>query len=269
MKIKNCFALALLLSSGTAFSADKIILRNPVIEFIDGASFGINGEVIGFMLKVRHKVLALIETTEATPTLSDNPTVDELITILRELEAAAQKLADYTHRSNKAILDHKPVSAALTADEIKEYTHLQEIFSLELLAEIENIIINSKNQRSPDENKELMDAKQNCLKSSRLYFHEIVEPFIIHALGAKAQMLSLIEESCIKRHRPNSLLRGWGAAPEGTEVHHFDLDIVNFNIYKLFCHDLGNFLEDLMRSCPRGLTQFKKIVQNEKQKHKK
>lgn len=39
----------LLLFSLNVIIAEKIILTNPVIEFIDGKTFGINGDVIGFM----------------------------------------------------------------------------------------------------------------------------------------------------------------------------------------------------------------------------
>ncbi len=268
MKIKQYFTLALLISFTATLPAGKIILTHPVIEFIDGAIFGINGEVIGFMLKVRHKVLELVNSTKLTPILSGNPTAYQLLTILHDFEIAASKLTAYTERANKAILDHQPITTALSPEEIIENKHLQETFSLILLVTIEKLITNKSNWTA-EENNKLENAYKDCLQKAKSYFHEIVEPFIIHARGAKSQMLALIEESCVKRHRTKSLLRGWGAAEEGTEVKHFDLDVQSFEIYKLFCNDLTNFLEDLMRSCPRGLAQFKKIVQEEKLKHQK
>ena len=90
-------------------------------------------------------------------------------------------------------------------------------------------------------------------------------PFISHAQGAKDQMVMLINESCTLRNRHDSLLPKWGEAKEGNELVFFRDQITNFKALDQFCTDLTNFLEDIMRSCPKAWGQFEKKMADLKQ----
>lgn len=100
----------------------------------------------------------------------------------------------------------------------------------------------------------LMQAKQDFING--------VTIFMSTARGTKQQMLMLIEESCQKRKRFDSLLLRWGSASEDAEEQQFQEDVYNFQVFSIFCRDLINFLEDLMRSCPKGYAQFQQLLQN-------
>lgn len=99
-----------------------------------------------------------------------------------------------------------------------------------------------------------------CLKLVKKQFMTRVKPFMANARGAKGQMLLLIEESCKKRKRFDSILLRWGAAREEEEARQFDKDIVDFKTFDTFCTDLIHFIEDVIRSCPKALAQFKQLV---------
>ncbi len=101
------------------------------------------------------------------------------------------------------------------------------------------------------------------LKKAKEDFIQWVMKFLGESQGAKMQMFLLIEESCHKRKRYDSLLLRWASAPEGEEEHQFEKDIANFKIFDIFCTDLINFLEDLMNSCPKAKAQFQEILREQ------
>ena len=101
------------------------------------------------------------------------------------------------------------------------------------------------------------------LKLSKEDFIKWVMQFLGESRGAKLQMFMLIEESCGKRKRYDSLLLRWASAPEGEEERQFRKDIANFQVFDVFCTDLVNFLEDLMNSCPKAKAQFQEILRKQ------
>jgi len=101
------------------------------------------------------------------------------------------------------------------------------------------------------------------LKLAKEDFIKWVMQFLGESRGAKLQMFMLIDESCRKRKRYDSLLLRWANAPEGEEEHQFEKDIANFQVFDVFCTDLVNFLEDLMNSCPKAKAQFQEILRKQ------
>ncbi len=102
------------------------------------------------------------------------------------------------------------------------------------------------------------------LKKAKEDFVKHVMSFMNAARGAKPMMLLLIQESCNKRKRYDSVLLRWGAAREGTEERQFDGDITDFRVFDTFCTDLIHFLQDVMRSCPKAWAQFQHMVAQQK-----
>lgn len=84
-----------------------------------------------------------------------------------------------------------------------------------------------------------------------------VEPFIETIRSVKNQIVELIKESCKKRNLSTSILLRWSEAGDGEEVRIFNEEVISFVRYNEFCTDLLNFLGDLIRSCPKGMAQFK------------
>jgi hypothetical protein len=103
------------------------------------------------------------------------------------------------------------------------------------------------------------------LKEAKNDFEVIVGPFLENARNAKEFMVPLIQEACTKRKRENSILLEWAQEHgKNAEATIFNKYTVSFETLRLFCLDLTNLLEDLIRSCPKAREQFKKLAQNKK-----
>ncbi len=96
-----------------------------------------------------------------------------------------------------------------------------------------------------------------CLNEAKKDLHGCVEPFIETIQSVKYQILELIKESCKKRGMDTTILLRWSEAAQGEEAKIFNEDVTSFSLYNKFCTDLLNFLGDLIRSCPKGMAQFK------------
>ena len=127
--------------------------------------------------------------------------------------------------------------------------------------------------------KELVELEKNSSASERTALHNallenaknsissITEPFIQNANDIKEYMVTLIEESCRKRDRSDSLLLQWALQKKGSELEYFKNSLVSFATVDTFCSDLLNFLDDLVHSCPKARKEYKEFV--EKLNHKK
>ena len=103
------------------------------------------------------------------------------------------------------------------------------------------------------------DAELNALLAgAKRDFEELVGQFINQAKGTKTFLVTLIEESCYRRNRKNSILLTWASSTEEHETIIFHTEVQSFRGLADFCQDLENFLEDLMYSCPKAMDQFKK-----------
>jgi hypothetical protein len=106
--------------------------------------------------------------------------------------------------------------------------------------------------RTADEKRQLQE-KLDELKSK----YEVMLSLILkEARGTKKAMEKLIEESCRKRNRPDSLLINWGQVAEGKEQESMQRDVTSHKIFYIFCGDLINFLKDLVFSCPKARKQY-------------
>lgn len=125
--------------------------------------------------------------------------------------------------------------------------------------ELAHIEKEAKNSNDTQSISQLMQVLHIAKKD----FLNKVKPYMATARGAKKPMFMLIQESCKKRNRPDSILLRWGAAREEEEERQFEHDIVSFAIFDTFCTDLMNFMEDVIRSCPKALEQFKHMIEHE------
>ena len=96
-----------------------------------------------------------------------------------------------------------------------------------------------------------------CLDIAKKDLHKLSRPFLDTIHSFKYQILELIKESCKKRGIDTTLLLRWSEAAQGEEEKIFNEDVTSFALYNKFCTDLLNFLVDLIRSCPKGMAQFK------------
>lgn len=107
------------------------------------------------------------------------------------------------------------------------------------------------------------------LEQVKIDFENLVSQFISSARGTKQYLIHLIEESCKRRNRMDSILLTWADAKEEDETALFKTQVTSFKELNLFCSDLMNFLEDLMVSCPKAMGQFKALRDKYSQTHQK
>lgn len=186
-----------------------IILESSLVKLVDGLSFGINGQKIAMMFRVRKEVRKIQYGT---------PDNNGGFTGLYDFEGGNYSVHELAiiEQEAKATQDHE---------------------RFDRLAHV------------------LIQAKKDFINK--------VKPYMATARGAKKPMFMLIQESCKKRNRTDSILLRWGAAREEDEERQFEHDIMDFPIFDVFCTDLMNFMEDVIRSCPKALEQFKHMLEHE------
>ena len=96
---------------------------------------------------------------------------------------------------------------------------------------------------------------------------EITEPFMKNANDIKEYMVQLIDESCTKRNRRDSLLLLWAQQKKGSELAYFKENLTSFSAINIFCNDLLTFLTDLVRSCPKAFGKYQEVRRKFDQKH--
>lgn len=113
---------------------------------------------------------------------------------------------------------------------------------------------------SSKKEKKLLKKFVSILAQAKKDFVSISEEFLESARGAKGILMVLIEEDCLKRDHPNSLLLEWAQTKEEQETIMFEKSITNFTRYYSLCSNLLNFLADLIHSCPKAEAQFEARV---------
>ncbi|HXW85774.1 MAG TPA: hypothetical protein VEK38_00375 [Candidatus Bathyarchaeia archaeon] len=101
---------------------------------------------------------------------------------------------------------------------------------------------------------------QEMLEVVKYDFVRIIKEFLKSARDAKKVLFRLIEEDCVKRNRPDSLLLDWICEKEGDEEQVFLSRVKTFATFYQFSIDLMYFLLDLMHSCPKAYEQFQERV---------
>jgi len=106
-------------------------------------------------------------------------------------------------------------------------------------------------QLSEEERREV----QQAFSTLKNYFDKVNHVMAPKAAGTHAFTYPLAEEYCRKRERPDSLLLNWN---KGDEIELFRRSVNSFKIYSVFSNDLMNFLKDLIKSCPKAYSDFRK-----------
>lgn len=102
------------------------------------------------------------------------------------------------------------------------------------------------------------------LEKGKIDFMHISDEFRNSARGSKTFTVQLIEESCQKRGRTNSILLTWAHTTLEQEHAVFKKEVTNFEKLDTFLADLFNFLTDLQNSCPKARNLYSKRVEKYK-----
>lgn len=124
------------------------------------------------------------------------------------------------------------------------------------------------NQMQEIENEDVIDGStlHEWLKSVKADFGIQIHPFLELGRGFKPQMLILIEESLRLHRREDSILHMWAGEAEGQDMIAFEQNVQTFTDLSIFLHDLLNFLDDLISSCPKACKQFIDSLKTEREK---
>lgn len=94
------------------------------------------------------------------------------------------------------------------------------------------------------------------LESAKTDFMKVSDEFSESGRGSKPFTLVLIEESCQKRGRADSILLTWAHTTPENENSVFKKEVTSFEKLETFLIDLFNFLTDLSNSCPKAQALF-------------
>lgn len=242
MKLRLSLALSLSLLASVhqaAATADQhVLLKSPIVEFVDGKSIGIDAHVIRLMLQVRSEIKKILFGKRLPNGHFEGQFLfDEHLCSVRQLSTLETKY-ETEFKQKEAEYLNVPADA-------KKLEELRAFY---------------KKQRA---------RLQKAFDSAKTEFKNKITPFAKNARGAKNQMLMLIDESCHKRNRLDSLLLKWADADESSEMKFFDEQVVSFKALDQFCIDLANFLGDLMHSCPKAMAQYEKAKKEWEAQHNK
>ncbi len=190
------------------------------------------------------------------------------------LESALLKLADGTffdankieqirgfqYKINTLLLGERTTNG----ERVGLYTFEKKKYSLYKLLKIEhevdNVIIEQSNN-IPKKYRTMRQELNSILEQAKKDFLGYSNAFRGQARGAKSLTVALIEESCTKRNRLDSILMLWADTDNTKEENLiFEQKVPTIKFFVSFLVDLSHFLTDLTNSCPKALEQFRQRV---------
>ena len=212
----------------------EVILTSEMVHFLDGKAIGINAGVIKRMLQVRREIKKLQFGTQTTN---------------RTLPEGHYSFEGKVYSIHGLALLESQLEIEYYQKE-SEYLENRQAYARELAA-LEAAYHTVKNKLKV------------VLTQARAEFEEKVAPFANNVRSAKDQMIVLITESCQKHNRSDCFLLKWAEAPDNTEMQYFHDQVTTFKALDQFCTDFTHFLDDVMRSCPKAMAQFKKLMDDQ------
>ena len=98
--------------------------------------------------------------------------------------------------------------------------------------------------------------------AKRAFLEDIALPILDSLRRAKKYTILLIQESCEKHNRNNSVLLEWAKTDDEHEIEVFLNKVDSFKTLGLFCLDLIHLIGDIIHSCPAAYHQFEEMKQN-------
>lgn len=101
------------------------------------------------------------------------------------------------------------------------------------------------------------DEIKAALQDAKKKFNLFMNRSMAEARGTKQMAQRLMNDSLSKRKRTDSPLIKYAKVQEGKEEESLEKDISSFKLLYTLCHDLFNFLRDIVNSCPKAVADFK------------
>jgi len=228
--------------SNVSQNADKIILENSIMRFVDG--IGVKGEIFGFILQCRRKgrnrLYGVATSTGKRVGMFEYQgkkyCLVELAKIEKEYEAEYLSKLGYLEKN-------KP---KYSADEWKKERRA-----------IEN------------EYRTRKDSLKDVFEYAQKDFIDITVAYLDSAAGMKDLLMIIIKEFCDKKGLKDCFLLDWGKTKEGEELDSIKKNIGNFSDLTRLWVDMTDFLETMARSCPKAKAMFIEMVRRAKEEASK
>lgn len=124
------------------------------------------------------------------------------------------------------------------------------------LAQYEAQLEEQKNTYTPEVYATKTHELSNALRIAKKDFLDRAQEFQKAVGGSKDNLVLLVEESCQKRNRQDSILMTWATTKAANEAQLFEQRITSARSFKTFLLDLFHFLGDLVHSCPKAHAQL-------------
>lgn len=124
------------------------------------------------------------------------------------------------------------------------------------LAQYEAQLEEQKNNYTPEVYQAKLHELNTAISIAKSDFLKKAQKFQQTVGGSKDNLILLVEESCQKRNRNDSLMMVWSRTKEANETVLFEQKIKTARSFKTFLLDLFHFLGDLVHSCPKAHAQL-------------
>jgi hypothetical protein len=198
------------IKAAPAKNSEPIRLTSDILKFIDGKKFGIDGDTIVVLCRVR------IE------------------------------------------LRKRLLGAGLAENETKCCFYEGKNYTVKEMAVLEQNM--RKNGLMQGDAYMAMGVSLSTAK--RAFLDEIAIPILDRLRKGKKHTVFLIQESCEKHNRPDSILLEWARTDEEHEIEIFLNRMDSFKTLGLFCFDLIHLIGDIIHSCPIAYQQFEEMKNN-------
>jgi len=204
------FVIPQTITAVAAKNSEPIRLTSDILKFIDGKKFGIDGDTIVVLCRVR------IE------------------------------------------LRKRLLGAGLAEGECKCCFYEGKDYTVKEMAVLEQTM--RKNGLMQGDAYMAMSTSLSIAK--RAFLDEIAIPVLDRLRKGKKHTLFLIQESCEKHNRLDSILLDWAKTDEEHEIEVFLNRMDSFKSLGLFCFDLIHLIGDIIHSCPIAYQQFEEMKNN-------
>jgi len=244
-KLFISLVISYLLIGSTIFASEqnkdnKIILESPLLNLIDGKSFGVNAPNFGLLLRqrldLRRRIYGLVQKDGQRIGFFDFE--GKKVTLLDLCEIESKIESEYSFKMNYLAKNESQYESQDLAKERKE-------------------IADTYNEKKRALRKLLDFAKEDYIEISAKYAGI--------ARGIKDVLLGLIKEFLEKKGLKDSFLLTWGSLEPEEEEENVRKSLTNFQDFTDFCIELVGFLEAMANSCPKGKALFVEMIRKAKE----
>jgi len=227
-------------AKGVVNKGEKVVLESPLLNLIDGKSFGVSAKNFGLILRQR-------------------------LDLRRRIYGIVQKNGE---RVGFFELDGQKLTL-LDLCEIESKMDSEYNFKMNYLSKNESQYSHEELEKERKEITESYNTKKNALREvldfAKDDFIEISAKYANGIRGIKEPLLGLIQEFVEKIGLKHCFLLTWGSIAAEDEEDNIRNELKNFKDFTCFCTELVDFLEAMANSCPKGKTLFMEMIKKARQ----